>query len=866
MSQIRARSDAASTLRTAAPVTLASPPGSLTTSVGTTEAAGTARIAGGGRGAVRGSTGWPDTERPDTGRPGTERPDTGRPDAGRPDAGRPGTERPGTERPDAGRPRARHLRRWWPEPGPRDEILDVTRRLFLALALISLPLSLVGVVVSERGLPLLCAVTGGVALGLSWALGYLRGRALLRMDVVDAVALAAVGAASPDPEVFLPLVFAALWFRSLYGSGQRVALRVALYSTAIASIVILWPVTHPEAWPLPLTPLAAIVPTLVITGVVGHRLADAIRQRELVATLDAVNIWLGAQLLQTTDATEIRTLGWQAIERISRCVPGLRVTKLRDLGLVVEVEGRSDGLDHLPATLPLHVLGNLSSDLGGSGTRGHRELDAAAGEPCAWIGFATPTIPHRRGTAWLVFGAPRGVPAEAARALDGLTNQIALAYRNSAVHHDLAQQAAHDGLTGLANRGTFTEVLAAALEVVPVEPVAVLFVDLDDFKDVNDAFGHRHGDELLREVAARLDEATRPGDVCARLGGDEFAVVLPGADAAAARAVADRVVAAIARPLRVDGQVVELGISVGIAAATPGIDLEELVHRADVAMYGAKADRTSSVHVFDGAQDEDKIARLAFERELALAAHAGQLEVHYQPVVTPDGGRCTAVEALVRWRHPQRGLQFPDSFIPMAERTGAIGGIGIYVLWQACADAARWRALDPTRTLAVHVNVSALQLDDDAFIDEVIRCLRVFSWPPEKLVLEFTETVMISSPAAIERLFAISGHGVTIAIDDFGTGYSSLTTLRALPVQIVKIDKSFVLGATANREDRAVTEAIITMAHQMGVSTIAEGVETHEHRRLLHELGADGLQGYLFLKPATAGEFGSWLEAGTAGR
>ena len=761
---------------------------------------------------------------------------------------------------------ARTPSRWWPAPAPRDEILDVTRRLFVALALISLVLSLLGPVVTVRGLPLLAAVPGGATLGLSWALGYRHGRALVRMDLVDALALVAIGVAGPDPEVILPLVFAALWFRSLYGSSRRVVLRTALYSAAMVSIIVLWPMTHHKAWPLSLAPLAAIVPTMIITGIVGHRLAEAIRQRERATMLDAVHIWLGAELLRTTDATEIRTLGWEAIGRICRCVPGLRVMKVRDLGAALEVEGRSEGLDRLSDSLSPHVLGNLQDAVGGPGTRGHRELDEAAGERCAWVGFATPTVPHRRGTAWLVFGAPDGVPADAGRALDGLANQIVLGYRNSVVHHDLTRQAAHDGLTGLANRATFTAVLAAALAAEPVEPVAVLFVDLDDFKDVNDVFGHRHGDELLREVATRLDAATRPDDLCARIGGDEFAVVLPGADVTTARVVADRVVSAIARPARVDGQVVQLRISVGIATAAAGVDIEELVHRADVAMYGAKADRTSSVQVFDGARDEGNVARLELERELALAAHAGQLEVHYQPVVTPDGERCTAVEALVRWRHPERGLQHPDTFIPVAERTGAIGGIGTYVLWQACADAARWRALDPSRTLAVHVNVSALQLDDDAFIDEVIRCLRVFSWPPEKLVLEFTETVMISSPAAIERLFAISGHGVTIAIDNFGTGYSSLTTLRALPVQIVKIDKSFVLGATVNREDRAVTEAIITMAHQMGVSTIAEGVETHEHRRLLHELGADGLQGYLFLEPASAGEFGSWLESGPAGR
>jgi len=760
---------------------------------------------------------------------------------------------------------AHPVTRWW-SARHDGEILEVTRGLFVSLALISLPLSLLGTIMTVHGLPLLCALVGGVTLGLSWWLGFRRRRALAQMDLVDSLAIIAIGVTSPDPETIVALVLAALWFRSLYGSGRRVAIRLVLYVAAMASLTVLWPLAHRTPWPHPLAPLAAIVPAMIVTGVVGHRLADAIRHRARATMLDSVHIWLGAQLLTTTDAAEIRLLGWEAIGRVRRCTPGLRVMKVRDLDVVLEVEGRSAGLDRLPDSLPPRVLGNLKDAVGGSGTRGHRELDDGAGESCAWTGFAAPRVPGRPGTAWLIFGAPGGVPADAALALDGLSNQIALAYRNSVVHHDLGVQAARDGLTGLANRTTFHTVLAAALDADPDESVAVLFVDLDDFKDVNDMYGHRDGDELLREVAARLEDATRPEDVCARIGGDEFAVVLPGADTATAKTVADRVVAAIARPATVNGRVVQLGSSVGVAASTSGLGLEELIHRADVAMYGAKADHSSSVHVFDDAFERRHVARLAFERELAQAVHSGELEVHYQPVVEPDGERCTAVEALVRWRHPERGLQYPDSFIPAAERIGAIGAIGTFVLWQACADAARWRAVDPSRILAVHVNVSALQLDDDVFIDEVIRCLRVFSWPPEKLVLEFTETVLISSPAAIERLFAISGHGVTIAIDDFGTGYSSLTTLRALPVQIVKIDKSFVLGATVNREDRAVTEAIITMAHQMGVRTIAEGVETHEHRQLLRDLGADGLQGYLFLEPAAAGEFGGWLESGPAGR
>ncbi|MHB1490582.1 MAG: EAL domain-containing protein, partial [Cellulomonas sp.] len=250
---------------------------------------------------------------------------------------------------------------------------------------------------------------------------------------------------------------------------------------------------------------------------------------------------------------------------------------------------------------------------------------------------------------------------------------------------------------------------------------------------------------------------------------------------------------------------------------------------------------------------------VAFEHDLAAAAANGQLVVHYQPVVTLDDGRCAAVEALVRWQHPEQGLLLPDEFIAVAERTGAIGSIGAVVLRQAVGDAARWRDSFSGVALSVHVNVSALQLDDDAFTVAVADCLRDFAWPANRLVLEFTETIVISSPAAIDRLRALSASGIQIAIDDFGTGYASLTTLRSLPVQIVKIDKSFIAGSTTNIEDRAVTEGIATMVTRMGLRAIAEGVERPEQRDLLMSIGVREAQGFLYLSPQPAADLANWL-------
>ncbi|MEP7035222.1 MAG: EAL domain-containing protein [Actinomycetota bacterium] len=422
--------------------------------------------------------------------------------------------------------------------------------------------------------------------------------------------------------------------------------------------------------------------------------------------------------------------------------------------------------------------------------------------------------------------------------------------------------AAIDSLTGLANRSTFNTALEAALADESSPHTTVLFVDLDDFKGVNDVFGHAAGDDLLREVGARLLQTTRPGDLCARLGGDEFAIMLRGTggeSATTAESIAVRIVHEISASMHIRGRVAHIGASVGVATATSETDLETLIHFADVAMYAAKAKGKSRIQVFEPVLLEGDSAQMAFERALIAAADNNELVVHYQPVLSLPDGRCTAVEALVRWQHPEQGLLYPDSFIEIAERIGAIGKIGTHVLRQACADAAGWREDHPSAPIAVHVNISALQLDDDGFIDIVTGCLREFDLTPDQLVLEITETVVISSRLAIDRLNTLASHGVTIAIDDFGTGYSALTTLRSLPASIVKIDKSFVAGSTDNTQDRAVIEAVVNMASQMGMQTIAEGVERLEQRAFLESIGTDAVQGFLYLRPTSADKFGAWL-------
>jgi diguanylate cyclase (GGDEF)-like protein len=740
-------------------------------------------------------------------------------------------------------------------------MVEATRWLFAVLTLVSLLLALLSPLTTPNHRMLPVALASTFVLGLSWCSGYLSRSAPLGMDVVDAVAILAFALACPEPVAALGFVFAALWFRSLYGSTARAVLRCGLYVGALSATLPLWSYVPGHTGGTAVGPLVGVFPTMFLTVIVGRHLAQSLRAREQAGRRDAVHASMGSNLLGLTDAAQIRKIAWSAIAGICATTPGLRVMKVVRDGAVLRVDGATGGFADIPATLPATVLSVRDGGADPEAVCRHAELDAAAGTPCAWAWIQLPEVHHQEEGAWLLLGSPRNVPAEAIVAIGTLANQVTLALRNGEVHETLTLQATLDGLTGLANRASFNAGLSAVLDDASSRDTAVLFVDLDDFKDVNDVFGHRAGDDLLQEVAARIGQATRPGDLCARLGGDEFAVLLTSTRAAAAAEVALRIVAAIAATMHIGGRVAHVGASVGVATATSQTDLEQLLHHADVAMYAAKANGKARIQVFEPGLLQGDSSQVVFERQLAAAAGNGELVVHYQPVLSLSDGRCTAVEALVRWRHPERGLLYPDDFIETAERIGAISDIGAYVLRRGCADAAAWRKAHSNPELAVHVNVSALQLDDEGFIDSVTRCLREFRLAPEQLVLEVTETMVISSPVAIDRLNILAGHGVTIAIDDFGTGYSALTTLRSLPAQIVKIDKSFVAGCTVNPQDRAVIEAVVKMATQMGMRTIAEGVENLEQQRYLEGTGADAVQGFLYLRPTSAEGFGAWLDA-----
>jgi len=362
----------------------------------------------------------------------------------------------------------------------------------------------------------------------------------------------------------------------------------------------------------------------------------------------------------------------------------------------------------------------------------------------------------------------------------------------------LVHQAFHDGLTGLANRTLFAERVEHALGRSGPGDLAVLFIDLDDFKHVNDSLGHAAGDRLLVAAARRLQGCLRPTDTAARLGGDEFAVLLERVtDAEAAEAVAGRVLDTLHQPFGLNGRTIPIKASLGVAVGRPGVDqAEELLRNADVAMYAAKAGGKDRYELFHPDMHEDMLQRLELEAELRHVADRDQLVLHYQPIVELVSGRITRVEALVRWDHPTKGLLAPPAFIPLAEEQGLIGPIGRWVLLRACLQARRWQDRFPdVPPLSVHVNLSGRQLEEQGLVAEVVHALETSRLAPRLLTLEITESVLVADIETMSaRLRELKGLGVLLAIDDFGTGYSSLSYLRRFPIDMLKIDKAFVDG------------------------------------------------------------------------
>ena len=477
-----------------------------------------------------------------------------------------------------------------------------------------------------------------------------------------------------------------------------------------------------------------------------------------------------------------------------------------------------------------------------------RHADGSARDVEIWVTNSL-DVPHIAGLVFNVRDITERKEAERERA---------------ALEQQLAYQAFHDPLTGLANRVLFKDRIDHALArcARSKEEIAVLFLDLDNFKSTNDTLGHDAGDRMLRAAADRLESCLRDSDTIARFGGDEFAILLEGIeDKQIVNIVARRLVESMKQPFDLDNRQVMSSASVGIVfSGRRGEGADELLANADVAMYAAKSQGKSCIETYRADMRQLLIERMDLESGLRRAVGNDEFVLHYQPIVDVEDGRITGLEALVRWNDPARGLIPPGEFIPLAEETGLILPMGRWVLEQACAQASNWRRQFDNFDLKISVNISARQFQQPGFVSEVSEILRLTQLPPENLVLELTESILVQdSSVAVRKIGDLKELGVQLALDDFGTGYSSLNYLRAFPIDVLKIDKSFIDGVGKGVEESALARAIVQIGETLCLRTVAEGIESEEQAVELRSIGCGEGQGFFFARPLDADSVESLL-------
>jgi diguanylate cyclase (GGDEF)-like protein/PAS domain S-box-containing protein len=476
--------------------------------------------------------------------------------------------------------------------------------------------------------------------------------------------------------------------------------------------------------------------------------------------------------------------------------------------------------------------------------------------------------------AWRVV-RPDGSIGWVESAIRVIGDEGGLPYQRVAINRDItdrkaaevefAHQAMHDGLTGLPNRSLFLDRLQQALRRAERAgtSVAVLFLDLDRFKLINDCFGHVAGDRVLCDVAERLTAALRPSDTISRFGGDELTVLCEDVEGEmSARAIAHRLVARLEEPFMVEDGEAFLQASIGIALAGGAASPEDLIRDADAAMYRAKERGRGRVEVFDEAMRRDVRERIATESALRRAIERGELRLHVQPVVGIGDGAIQGFEGLVRWEHPERGLLTPADFVPLAEETGLVVPIGNWMLREVCRTLRRWHDETGATWVQCSLNLSARHLQQPDLVARVRAAITEFGVPPDRLVLEITESVVMESGTGpIETLDALKALGVRLALDDFGTGYSSLAHLHRFPLDVIKIDRSFTAALGDDHHGASIAGAIVSLAEALGLVTVAEGIEEVAQQRALERMGCTFAQGFLFARPRPPETFDDELRA-----
>jgi len=577
---------------------------------------------------------------------------------------------------------------------------------------------------------------------------------------------------------------------------------------------------------------------------------------------------------------ELKTIADLVCVRAEHLAPGVlcSILTVDDDGLVHPLAAPSLPADYSAALEGLHA-GPRAGSCGTAAYRGEPvEVTDIETDPL-WADYKTLALPLGLNACWsspikardgrvvgtfaFYYRDKRGPAEMERRIVEKCVHVCAIAIEHDEARSCIHRLAYYDTLTGLPNRAQFQErAIRILANAAPGSNVNILYVDLDDFKSVNDTLGHRIGDLLLESAARRLAACTAGEAFLARLGGDEFAIVQPSVNGRGpACALAERVIGVLDEPFEFEDQKAVIGASIGIAHTQAGcMDLAELSRRADMALYAAKGEGGGSYRFFGEELDTAMQIRRKLKQDLKVALAAGEFTLVYQPIVALETGELVAVEALLRWEHPVRGNVPPSDFIPIAEEMGAIGTLGEWALREACAAAAEW-----PREVCIAVNLSPLQLQQPGLVLDIVGILNQCGLAPSRLDLEITESALLAENAATRAaLRELRAVGIGLSLDDFGTGYSSLRSLRSFPVDKIKIDKSFVGDIGRNADSAAIIRAVIGLAHDLGLKTAAEGVETEAQLQWLALQGCNEGQGHYFSEPLSSAAMRAMLEASDA--